>query len=176
LIYKNEISSLLLSRLYVELAVVYAQQGQEQEALRYLSLAQEVYPEHPEADPSFLYAEFSPSSMVLEEGLAYLALSQHYSSQGFDRKAWKTFTQTEVFQLKANVPERISIEIINQQAKTALVLRDQEMFCIYLKKGIQGANILKSAKRRREAINIYKQARELWSNEIRVIELADLFF
>jgi hypothetical protein len=31
-------------------------------------------------------------------------------------------------------------------------------------------------KRRREAINIYEQARELWSNETRVIELADLFF
>lgn len=55
-------------------------------------------------------------------------------------------------------------------------MRDQELFCTYLKKGIQGANILKSAKRRREAINIYKQARALWSNETRVIELADLFF
>ena len=176
LIYKNEISSLLLSRLYVELAVVYAQQGQEQEALRYLSLAQEVYPEHPEADPSFLYAEFSLSSMVLEKGLTLLALGQHYPHGRYPQQAWEMFTQIETPRPVLLVPERTRLEIINYQAKTALTLSDLDEFCDYLEKGAMGAKALGSEKRRGEAIEVYKEARSIWPNEPRVKELADLFF
>jgi tetratricopeptide (TPR) repeat protein len=176
LIYKNEIPYLLLSRLYVELAVVYAQQGQEQEALRYLSLAQEVYPEHPEADPSFLYAEFSLSSMVLEKGLTLLALGQHYPHGRYPQQAWETFTQIETPRPVLLVPERTRLEIINYQAKTALTLSDLDEFCDYLEKGAMGAKALGSEKRRGEAIEVYKEARSIWPNEPRVKELADLFF
>ncbi len=176
LIHKNEISSLLLSRLYVELAVVYAQQAQEQEALRYMSLAQEVYPEHPEADPSFLYAEFSLSSMVLEKGLTLLALGQHYPHGRYRQQAWETFTQIETPRPVFLVPERTRLEIINYQAKTALTFSDLDKFCDYLEKGAMGAKALGSEKRRGEAIEVYKEARSVWPNEPRVKELADLFF
>jgi len=78
LAYIGKIPPLLHSRLYVELAVVYAQQGQEHEALHFLELAQKTYPDQPENDPSALYAEFTPASMILEEGLTHLALAQYY--------------------------------------------------------------------------------------------------
>jgi transcriptional regulator with XRE-family HTH domain len=48
----DEISPLMKSRTYLGLAAAYAQAGQEQEALRYLGMAQETFPVLPEADPA----------------------------------------------------------------------------------------------------------------------------
>ncbi len=176
LTYKKEIPPLQLARLYAELAVVCAQMRREQEALAYLDLAHNLFPEHPENDPSFLYAEFTPSSMYLEEGLTFLALTQYYPDREYGQKAWDVFARVEVPQPKSIVPERIRFEIINHQAETALALKNQELFRTYLEKGIRGANTLSSKQRRREAVETYKQARVVWSNDSRIKELADLFF
>lgn len=175
LVYQGNIPPLLLARVYVELAVVYAQQRQEQEALRYMCLAQERYPEYPEADPSFLYAEFSPSSMILEEGLTHLALAHHYPDGQYSHQAWNAFARIEQVKTPTPVPERIRIEIINHQATTALALKDVDAFCDRLEQGVNGAKRLGSERRRQEAIEVYKNARKIWPNEARVRELADLF-
>ena len=175
LTYQENISPLLLARIYIELAVVYAQQRQKQEALRYMYLAQEQYPEYPEADPSFLYAEFSPSSMILEEGLTQLALAQHFSDERHPQQAWNTFERIEQLKAYVPVPERIRVEILNHQATTALALKDLDAFCDRLEQGVNGAKKLGSEKRRREAIEVYTDARKLWPHETRVKELADLF-
>ena len=176
LLHDEEISPLQVSRLYAELAVVSAQQGQEQEALSCQGMAHEVYPDVPEDDPSFLYAEFSPASVILEEGLTYLALAQRYPDHGYDRKAWNAFAQVEALQTKRSVPERILYEISNQQAATALMLRDLELFCSLMQRSTYGAKLLNSQQRRQEAVAIYKEARNtIWPHEIRVRELADLF-
>ena len=174
LIHVNKISPLLRSRLYVELAVAYAQQNRRQEALQHLLLAQEFYPESPERDPSFVYAEFSPSSMILEEGLLHLGLTHHESNEHDAQRAWKTFERVEISQSGFITPERIRVEIINYQAKTALALRSLESFCLYLERGARGAKALESEKRRQEAIALYKEARRVWPEEPRVKELADL--
>jgi tetratricopeptide (TPR) repeat protein len=166
---------LLLARVYIELAVVYAQQKQRQEALRYMHLAQELYPEYPEADLSFLYAEFSPSSMILEEGLTHLALARHYPDGQYPQQTWDTFARIEKLKTQTPIPERIRIEILNHQATTALVLKDVDTFCDRLEQGVDGAKRLGSEKRRQEAIEVYKDARKIWPHEIRVRELADLF-
>lgn len=175
LLHLDRIPPLQRARLFIELAVVYAQQGQEQEALHFMDLAQKAYPKHPEDDPSFLYAEFSPASMILEEGLTHLALAQHYPDRVYGKKAWSTFARIKGPQLGVPVPSRIFFEIVNQQAETALVLRDQELLRTYLEKGLQGANALSSKQRRREAIEIYKKAQNIWPRESSLKELADLF-
>ena len=177
LVHQENISPLLLSRLYVELAVVYAQQQRIQEALRYMGLAKEIYPNFPENDASFLYAEFSPSSMILEEGLTYLALAQQHSkvSKQYLVQARETFARIENSQVDFIVPERIRIEIINHQAKAAIALKELENFCSYLEIGANGAKKLDSQKRREEGITIYREARNIWPNEVRIKELADLF-
>lgn len=164
------------SRLNVELAVVYAQQGQEREALQFLDTARNIYPEYPENDPSFLYAEFSPASMFLEDGLTHLALTQHFPNRGYDQKARDIFAQIDGQQAKSPVPERIFFEIVNQQAETALALKDQERFRVYLEQGIKGATILQSKQRRREVVDAYKKARIIWPHESSIKELSDLFF
>lgn len=174
--YQGSIPCLQQSRLYTELAVVAAQEGQAREALMYLEQGHEVYPEYPERDPSFLYAEFSPASLILEEGLAYLALSSHLPSDSYGKQAWKTFEQLEVLQAQGVIPERILYEIVNHQAETALILREQEAFEVYLKQGIEGARLLNSQQRRQEIVNIYKKAREtVWPNEARILDCAELF-
>lgn len=173
LISKDRVSPLLLSRLYVELSVVYAQMKQKQQALRYLCLAQETYPDNPENDSSFLYAEFSLPSLFMEIGRTYLALTQHYPEEQYSRQAWNTFSQVEK-QPTILVPERIRVETLNYQAKTAVALRNLDLLCKYLEQGACGAKSLSSEKRRREAIEIYREAKSIWPNEMRVKELADL--
>jgi len=170
----DNIPPLQRARLSVELAVVYAQQGQVQEALHFMDLAQKAYPEHPEKDPSYLYAEFSPASMILEEGLTHLALAQHYPDREYGKNAWSIFARIEEPHAKIPVPQRIFFEITNHQAETALVLRDQELFRSYLEKGIQGANALNSKQRRREAIEVYKKAQVVWPHESPIEKLATL--
>ena len=170
LTHKNEISPLQLSRLYAELAVVSAQQKQEQDALTFLGLAKEVYPEHPETDPSFLYAEFTPSSMILEEGLAYLGLAWHFPERTYNQNAWDSFAHIEE-QTSSTIPERIFFEIMNRQAETAVTLQDLEKFHIYIGKGIEGANRLGSKQRRQEIIEIYEKACMIWPYETRIKQM-----
>ena len=154
--FQHDISPLLRARAYIELAVVSAQQRQEQEGLYYMSLAQECYPEYPEADPSFLYAEFSPSSLILEEGLTHLALARHNpdSDRHYSQQAWNTFARIETLKTQMPIPERIRVEILNYQATAALALKDVDAFCDRLEQGMHGAKRLGSAKRRQEAIEV----------------------
>jgi hypothetical protein len=53
------------SRVYAELAVVYGQLGREQDSIRAAAQAEELYPDQPEQDPSYLYAEFTRGSLAL---------------------------------------------------------------------------------------------------------------
>ncbi len=177
LIDESNITPLLLAKLYSESSVAYAQQRQEQEALRSIALAQEIYPEHPETDSSFLYADFNPSSLILHSGQANIALAQHSrdSSNTYALQAQKIFSRVESGQTKGVMPERIRVEIINHQAEASLALSERDEFCHYLTMGVQGAKELGSQKRREEAIHVYKEGRKKWPDEPQIKELADLF-
>lgn len=175
LMQSDEIPPLQRSRIHAELAVAYAQQKQEQEALEALGIARDLYPDHPENDPSFLYAEFSPASMILEEGLAYLALAHHFPDCGYKQDAQKGFARIEGFQFERTVPERVFFEITNHQAATSLVSHDLDQAITYLEKGIEGAQRLNSKRRRQEAVTIYEQALTIWPYETRLERLQDLF-
>ncbi len=167
----DDISPLLRSRLYSELAVAHAQQQQEQKALEFLSLAKEAYPQKPEDDPSFLYADFSPSFRIMEEGRTYLELAREPSGDRHAQQAWEVFARTEHHPLE--IP-RIRAEIINYQAEVALALHDLDKFSHYLELGMAGAKELNSEKRKQEAVSSYRKARQLWPGEPRVQVLADL--
>ncbi len=171
----DAIPPLQRSRIYAELAVVYAQQKRVQEALDALSLARDLYPDHPENDPSFLYAEFSPASMILEEGLAYLALAQHFPDHDYKHDAQMVFMRIEKLHVEDGVPERVFFEITNYQAATALVLHDLDQVGMYLEHGIEGAQRLQSKQRRQEAIDVYGQALTLWPHEAKLKHLQELF-
>lgn len=176
LLYEEQIPFLQRSRLYAELAVVTAQQGHEREAQSYQAIANQLYPDSPERDPSYHYAEFSPASAILERGLTYLALAQHYQNRGYERQAWDTFSEIEPMRTQRNVPDRIFYEIINHQTQTALIMRELDVFCSLIEQAIQGARRLNSQQRRLEVIALYRDARDhVWPHEPRVRDLADVF-
>ncbi len=172
---KEQLSPLILSKLYAELAVESARQAQETEALAYIQLAQQSYPSDPEHEPAFLYAEFSPASLTKEKGFTYLTLAQHDHSHKYGQRAWDTFTEVGNSQVSPLLPTRVYYEIVNYQAGAALALKDLDAFCLRLEQGIAGAKLLQSEQRRQEALLLYKNARTLWPDEAQLHPLADLF-
>ncbi|GHO48578.1 hypothetical protein [Ktedonospora formicarum] len=166
---------LLQSRLYAELAVVSAKKKQHQLALEYLRRSQDLYPEQQERDPSFLCAEFSPSSLIMENGRTYLALHEYFPDAGYDHQAMQTFQRLSATPEECVIPERIRMEVINYQAKADLYEKKLDMACEFLAKGIEGAQQLGSKKRRREAWETYQAMKQRYPDEKRLEQIADLF-
>jgi DNA-binding SARP family transcriptional activator len=164
----NAATPLIQGCLYVRMSNAYAQCGQEQEAVRCLRLAQAVFPEIPENDPSFLFADGGQFTLTLWEGLTRLDLDQ-------PREAWNALAQIERLPSTIIVPERMRLEITNHRAEAAVALGNLELFCDYIEAGVIGAKNLGSERRYNEAFGVYKLAKRLWRNEPRVKELQDLF-
>jgi hypothetical protein len=169
-------SPLTRSNFYVKLAGSYAQDGCEQEARVNLSHGYSCFPTHPENDPAFLYADFGLSSLILWEGLTLLELARRGHAR--PREAWDAFAQIDGANPKIKIPEvteRGRAEIINHRAGTAIVMKDLDLFCAYLKRGVEGARQLGSDMRLQEAMYYYWQARKMWPHEQRVKDMAELF-
>lgn len=158
-------SPLLQTRVYMGLAVAHAHVAQKQDSLKYLGLANDTFPDHPETDPSFSFAEFGRPWMILFEGITLSQLGQ-------TQQALNIFDQIE--QPALVVPERIRIEIINQRAKTAIFAGDLEQGAAYVETGLMGAKALGSQRRYSEAYENFQQMSLLWPQEKRVTELGEL--
>ncbi len=159
------------SRVHAELAVVYGQLGREHDSIRAAGQAEELYPDRPEEDPSFLYAEFTPASLTLERGLAYVALAERFPGRGYQQKAAGIFGGA--MQPGPAVPDRIRFEIINHQASTAVLLGELDAFEAFLGQGLDGAALLGSRQRLREMQTTWHRAMARWPAEERVKALGE---
>jgi len=155
------------SRVHAELAVVYGQLSREPDALRSAGLAEQLYPDQPEQDPSFLYAEFTPGSLALEQGLAYLALAEKYPGRGYEHTAADVLARLSGAE-PGRVPDRIRFEVVNNQARAAVLLDDLDAFEAYLRLGLDGAARLGSRQRRSEAEAAWRRAADKWPREKRI--------
>ncbi|GER88917.1 hypothetical protein KDW_30790 [Dictyobacter vulcani] len=164
----NDVSPLLRSRTYLGLALAYARCKQEKEAFDYLGLAQETFPEKPEDDSSFTFADCGITSLNHYGGLIYLEFNQ-------PDKALHIFDEVNTLQLKGLASERTVIEIMNCQAEAALMQQDLELSSTLLAKGIEGAMKLHSKKRLQESQMIYQKMCHQWPHEAKVRALATLF-
>jgi tetratricopeptide (TPR) repeat protein len=169
---ENRTPRLQRSRVHAELSVVYGQLNREQDAIRSAELAGKLYPDHPEQDPSFLYAEFTPASLTLEQGLTYVALAERHPSRGYERKAAEIFNGLNNSS-SASVPDRIRFEIVNGQAKAAVLLGDIDAFEAHLYEGLGGARKLGSRQRLRELQQAWQDANAKWPKERRVNALSE---
>lgn len=161
-------SPFLYGRVHVGLASAYATCGDKHAAERSLGLLHEHPLEYDYTINDILYADFGRPLHILYEGITRLDLNQpEVSSNVFARIA--TLPSSVV------VPERIRLEVVNQQALAALALNDQERFTTFLKEGITGAQAIRSKKRWQEARDIYGQAQSVWPREARVQALRDVF-
>ncbi len=169
----NQVSPLIQSSFYVKRAAAYALQGQAQQARADLKQAQACFPDYPEKDSGFLYADFGLPSLFLWEGLTHLELARHGDAS--PQEAWDAFAQVEGTDPRMIVSERNRIEIVNYQTQAAILLGDMDRFCTYLQRGIEGAKTLSSVRRRQEALDNYRLARERWPHETKVSDMAELF-
>jgi len=169
----NEVSPLIQSKIYSDLAHAYAKNGQTQETLRAIEQAREKLPASIDYVPIYLSSDIGLFDCLFAEGVAHLALGE-YDPQG---KHYEQATKalTEVEQLETFIPERIRMEIINTHTLAFLKMSDLDQFHSYLQQGIRGAHALHSEKRLHEAMDMYRQARLRWPDETRIRDLAELF-
>src|SRR5947209_3060426 len=166
--YLNEVSPLLRSRMYAGLSGSHAYFEQDKEALRFLGLAYESFPEKPEHDPSFLYADCEYFTLLLWDGLTHLDLHQL-------EEAEKAFAQVDGLNPKIHVPERVRIEFLNYQAETFTKLQKMEQAHTYLEEAVKASLALGSERRYSQAFEVYKQMRLVWHHETRIKELGEFF-
>ncbi len=166
------VTPLQRSRAYAEVAVVYGELRREQEALRAAGLAEQLYPDVPEDDSSFLYAEFTPGSLILEQGLAYAALAEQFPQRRYQDRAAGIFSQANSGP-RAAVPDRIHFEIINHQARTAVLLGDLDAFETYLGRALDGVVLLGSKQRHKEMRAAWQRALARWPRERRLTAVGE---
>jgi len=159
-------SPLLQGRLYASLAESYAYQEQEQEALRYMGLAQTIYPAEPKADPAFAYTGHSHFSLyVYGEGRTYLRLGQ-------PAKAQQALERVDALLPKTGGVRQMILAV--RQAEVAVAASDLERSCHYLQIAVKSAQQPGSNLHRSHALEIYQAMPPTWHHEKPVKELAEL--
>ena len=166
--YSGGVSPLLQGWLYVVLAESQADPlvGQQDEAKQSLSLARDIFPEHPEADPHFAYVPIDRFFFVNHEVLTQLHLNQ-------PKQALEKLAQVDKDIPNTVVPRRV--ELLNRQASAALKLGDMDQTCNYVESAGSSALQLGSDLRYSEAREIYQRLQLKWPQERKVKALAELF-
>ncbi len=164
--YSDNVSPLLRGRVYIGLTETYSQLGQEQEALRFLSLAHKVFPTQCDADPGFAYTHFNRWSLTSFEGQMYLNLGQH-------GRAWELIEHMDKTVPKALVPNRVELAV--RQAAASVGLGDLEQSCSYVEAALHASIEVGNQLRYNEVCIIYETLRDKWKNESRIHNLAAFF-
>ncbi len=162
----NDISPLLQARVYVEASESLAVSGEEQGALKLLTKGYEVFPDNPQEDVSHLFADCGRYTLALYNGLTHCELGEY-------KAAWSGYET--INSEKADTPERIRLEIVNNQAVSAISMRDLDLAVKHITEGAVGAKRIDSSKRFDEAQNAYKLAKVVWPMEKLIKDLAPLF-
>ncbi len=166
----DQVSPLLRSRIYLGIGSAYARNGRQykQEALRYLGLAHDGFPDHPEEDPNYLYTVCGLGVLHLYDGLTRLDLNQF-------QDAWNAFERVGGLKPNIIVPENFRVEIVNLQAQVAVSLKDMDQAYIHVHAGMEAAKTMGHKLRFDEAHDAYKRMLITWPNESRIKNLAEAF-
>ena len=159
----KDVSPLLKGRLYVGLGEAYARVGQEQEALRYMGLAHDTFPDHPQDDPNFSYTHYDHYYLYLYEGLMYLKLGQ-------PEHALRSYA-------RLNTPLYASrkTEISGREAAALLAVGDLDQCCMKVETAANLALSIDSDLRYSEALDIHQGMLIKWPHERQVLRLTELF-
>ena len=174
--YLDEVVPPLRSNVLADLAYAYACNGQVQEALGSIGEARNLFSSEFAEVPCFLSPDHGLFQLILLEGQVHLSLGQSDAEhvQQHSQQAMSALAQFGQLPSTIMVPERYRIQIINEQAKAAIGVRNMEEFEHYLLAGVEGAKALRSEKRRQEAIANWKAARKAWPREEKILKLAAL--
>lgn len=145
----SEASPLLQTRVYAALAPALAGFGRRKEAEFYINYAYEKFPDVPENDPTFTYADSGIYMLSFYEGLMYLELQQ-------PEEADHAFERYKTYRSSSTTPERNRLEIVNQRGKAAILAKNLDLYVQCLEEGVRGAIALKSKKRFDEVLGIFQ--------------------
>lgn len=160
-----EASPLMRGRIYCHLGNEYARYGQEQEALRYMGLAYETFPDHPKNDPGFPYTHTDHYILHLNKMALYLRLNQ-------PQEAWKAITEASTFVSDDVSPRRA--ELLSETVTASIALDDLDQSCFYFEKLATLGAKLKANLFISEAQTSYQEMQLKWPHETRVKALANL--
>ncbi len=163
--YREKVSPLFQGRTYVGLAKAHAFLQQKQEALHFLGLVRDTFPEHPEEDPAYTYTHWTSFTPATYEAVTYLQLNQPES-------AWKV---CEKIAHSRALPATNNVEFLIRQAETSFALGAMDQSCSYIELATTSALKLGSDLRYKEAHNVYQQMLLKWPHERQVKELAAHF-
>jgi tetratricopeptide (TPR) repeat protein len=136
------------SRAYSNNASALAESGRIQEAQLYIQLAQDVFPDDPISDPGFALADSSIFTLSYHAGKVY-------SCAGNSAEAFDAFELYKRRSPDTSIPERIRLEIVNAQSRTAIQANDLERYAQCFEEALIGAVALGSKKRFDEALTIF---------------------
>jgi DNA-binding transcriptional regulator YiaG len=159
---------LLRSRINLGLALAYAQCGHQREAMQRWNIAQELFPDDPQSDPAFDYADCRRSSLNHYGGLIYRAF-------GEPLEAWRTFNAATTGPIVLDVPERTVVEIIICKADAAVAAGDVELACNELESAYAGAFRLRSEQRFNASLEVFNRLQRTHPGDHRVQRLEPLF-
>lgn len=159
----QEVSPIIEGRIYVGLAEISAQLEQKQNALRYMGMAQEIFPEHPETDPHFAYTHYDHYYLYLYQGLMYLNLQQPEQAL----HAYAPFNAPQY------APRRA--EIANRAAAAYLACEEMEQCCTTIETAVSSALSMGSDLRYSEAYEVYQRMVIKWPYERKVKDLVQVF-
>ncbi|HEU5375365.1 MAG TPA: hypothetical protein VFV38_08005 [Ktedonobacteraceae bacterium] len=163
--YNSEVSSLLLGRVYIGLAKAYGKfRDHQQQALSFLGMAHEIYPEYPEIDSAFSYSYHTRFTLSNHTGLTYLNIGQ-------PGQALSIFEQ--IFMPPALVPRKL--ELLIRLSTASFALGNLEQTYEHTSLAAASARMLGSELRYHEAYNMYEQMLGRWPEEARVKTLAEHF-
>lgn len=166
--FSSDVSPLLQGWLYVVLAESQANPliDQQEEAKQSLSIARDVFPEHPENDPHFAYVPIDHFFFANHEVITQLHLNQ-------PKQALERLDQVDKSVPTTVVPRRV--ELLNRRAATLLKLGDMDQACTCVETAGTSALQLGSHLRFSEACEIYQHMHLKWPHERKVKGLAELF-
>lgn len=163
--YIDDISPLLRSRIYSELGAVLAPYpDQKQEALRYMELAHEAFPDNPQSDPGYQYTHSNQYILHLNTMLTYLKVKDA-------DEAWLAIKKAGAFVPAAVSPRRM--EYLKHMVIGSIALGDLELTCANLETMIASASILESDLWRNDLQSTYDLLPDTWKGEKRVKEIAE---
>jgi len=173
--HEQGISPFVHSFLDIRMAFASAQLQQEYEARAYLDSAHKLFPQHPEDDPNFSFADYTKGSLFMVAGWTYFELANPQNpdelpDKAYLEQAWNAYTSGDPL---VSLSARGRVEIVNHQAAAALAQRDLEKFRHYFLEGVRGAQALNSQKRKQEAVENWKAAKKVWGSEPQILELAE---
>jgi transcriptional regulator with XRE-family HTH domain/tetratricopeptide (TPR) repeat protein len=162
----SQTSPLLQGRTYIGMAEIFSKLSQEDEARRFLELAQTTFPLKAEEDPNYAYTHFTFTSISTFEGLMHLNLNQPEQAQ-------QAFERIDRSISREVVPNRL--ELIVHLAFTSCALGELEQTSKLIEMAVPMAHSLGSQLRADQAYEVYEQVLSKWGDEQMIKDLEELF-